>query len=202
MAGSDKWDSRYRSSSEPGSAAKVLLDFQHLLPARGIALDLACGLGANGLFLAERGLEVHAWDSSAIALEKLNDFAAQHEILIQTQQRDVSLDPPEENRFDVIVVSHFLDRLLCPAIARSLRPEGLLFYQTFNRNKVDSVGPSNPDYLLEENELLRLFPRLILRGYREDSGFGDTDLRNQAYLVAEKSSAVVTDDASPQEGPS
>ena len=67
---------------------------------------------------------------------------------------------------------------------------------------MDSVGPSNPDYLLEENELLRLFPRLILRGYREDSGFGDTDLRNQAYLVAEKSSAVVTDDASPQEGPS
>lgn len=186
MVGSDKWNGHYRSSSQPGSAAAVLLDYQHLLPAKGVALDLACGLGANGLFLAKRGLEVYAWDSSAVAIEKLSDFAAQEEILIHTGRRDVSLDPPAENSFDVIVVSHFLDRSLCAAIARALRPEGLLYYQTFTLKKVDPVGPTNPDYLLLENELLRLFPQLVVRAYREDSRLGDVDLRNQAYLVAEK----------------
>lgn len=198
MAGSDKWDGRYRSTSEPGSVAAVLLDCQHLLPANGVALDLACGLGANGLFLAQRGFKVHAWDSSAVALEKLNGFAAQEQIQIHTDRRDVNLDPPAENNFDVIVVSHFLDRSLCAAIALALRPQGLLYYQTFTRKKVDLVGPSNPDHLLLENELLRLFPQLIVRAYREDSRLGDVDLRNQAYLVAEKQRPAVIGDTSPE----
>jgi|TARA_Y100000310_G_scaffold345037_1_gene461320 SAM-dependent methyltransferase len=197
MSASDKWDSRYRSSTDPGSAATALLEFQHLLPASGVALDLACGLGANALLLAKRGLTVHAWDSSGVALEKLNSFAVRDDKLIHTERRDVSLDPPVENRFDVIVVSHFLDRALCPAIAAALRPAGLLYYQTFTQKKVDPTGPSNPDYLLQENELLRLFPQLVLRAYREDSLLGDVDMRNQAYLVAEKR-ARITDGTSPQ----
>lgn len=186
MANTDKWDRRYRSRSQPGSVAAVLLDFQHLLPEKGIALDLACGLGANSLFLADRGFEVHAWDSSAVALEKLKQFAAQHELLIHTGQRDVSIHPPEESRFDLIVVSHFLDRSICPAIARALRPEGLLYYQTFTVNKVDRSGPANAKYLLAENELLHLFPPLVVRAYREDAPLRNIDLKNQAYLVAER----------------
>ena len=187
MAGSDKWDDRYRSKSQPGSAATVLLDFQHLLPVHGVALDLACGMGANGLFLARRGLEVHAWDTSAVAVVKLRNFASQEGIFVHTDRRDVSLDPPEEDQFDVIVVSHFLDRSICPAIFRALRPGGMLFYQTFTLKKVEVAGPDNPDYLLAENELLRLFPQLIVRAYREDASSDNTDLRNQAYIVAEKS---------------
>ncbi len=32
--------------------------------------------------------------------------------------------------FDVIVVSHLLDRTLAPALVAALRPGGLLYYQT------------------------------------------------------------------------
>lgn len=187
MAAADKWDSHYRSRAEPGSATQVLLDFQHLLPEEGIALDLACGLGANSLFLADRGLEVHAWDSSAVAIEKLGQFAGHTAALIHTDTRDVSAHPPEENGFDVIVVSRFLDRSICPAIVRALKPRGLLYYQTFTLNKVDRSGPDNPSYLLAENELLRLFSALSVRAYREDARSGNVDLKNQAYLVAERS---------------
>jgi tellurite methyltransferase len=40
-----------------------------------------------------------------------------------------------ENAFDVIVVSRFLDRTLSDAIIDALKPDGLLFYQTFTRDK-------------------------------------------------------------------
>ncbi len=43
----------------PGEVAQVLLRNRHLLPEQGRALDLACGRGANALWLAEQGLEVH-----------------------------------------------------------------------------------------------------------------------------------------------
>jgi len=39
-------------------------------------LDLACGLGANALRLAELGLKTEAWDLSPVAVERLNAEAA------------------------------------------------------------------------------------------------------------------------------
>jgi len=42
---------------------------QHLLPSQGTALDLACGQGGNSQLLAKAGLDVLAWDSSAVAIE-------------------------------------------------------------------------------------------------------------------------------------
>lgn len=48
--------------------SQVLLDNSHLLPASGRALDLACGLGANALYLAKRGMTTSAWDLSPVQL--------------------------------------------------------------------------------------------------------------------------------------
>ena len=65
---------------------------------------------------------------------------------IASQARDIIARPPPPSSFDVIVVSHFLDRRLAPAIAWALRPGGLLFYQTFAREAVTDQGPSNPEF--------------------------------------------------------
>ncbi|MCC5795909.1 MAG: class I SAM-dependent methyltransferase [Methylophaga sp.] len=184
-----KWDDKYRladvAMAEP---ARVLQENRHLLPARGEALDLACGLGANAILLAQQGLEVHAWDSSAVAVEKLSQWSADKQLAISTELRDVVQHPPAASSLDVIVVSHFLDRLLCPALMAALRPQGLLFYQTWTRDKVANVGPSNPDYLLEDNELLQIFQGLKIRVYREESLSGDKGKgwRDQSMLVAQR----------------
>lgn len=100
-----KWDQRYHKAFEPGEVAAVLKDNLHLLPADGQALDLACGLGANALTLAKQGLQTQAWDSSALALEKLKNFSTTAGFEIATQCRDVEKTPPAANSFDVIVVS-------------------------------------------------------------------------------------------------
>ena len=184
----EKWDARYRDSEREPVPARVLLENRHLLPPKGRALDLACGLGANALLLAELGFEVSAWDLSAVAIDRLTDAASARDLRIDVQVRDLQAHPPEHGAFDVIVVVHFLDRALAPKIAAALRSGALLFYQTFTREAVSDSGPSNPEYRLGVNELLRLFPGLIVRVYREEGRLGDQTLgtRDVAMLVAEK----------------
>lgn len=168
--------------------AEVLGQNQHLLPASGRALDLASGRGANALCLARRGLAVAAWDKSATALATLALTARQHALHIACQRRDISRRPPEPASFDVIVVSRFLDRGLMAAIKRALRQHGLIFYQTFTKEKIDDRGPRNPAYLLDKNELLGFFNDWPLLYYREEGQTGDIrrGFRNQAMLVAQK----------------
>ncbi len=188
MSDVGKWDARYREAGEP-IPARVLSENLHLLPARGRALDLACGLGANALLLARCGLETFAWDSSPVAIDKLRAAAATAGVVVHAEVRDVVAHPPEPQRFDVIVVAHFLDRSLAPALATALRPGGLIFYQTFTRVRVGAAsGPRNPDYLLHQNELLKLFSPLQLVVYREEGELGDATrgFRDQAMLIAGK----------------
>lgn len=197
VAAKEKWNQRYHSDKfysltrEP-SPSKVLLDFQHLLPIAGpdtvTCLDLACGLGGNALFLASHGFETHAWDISDVAIDKLNQWVIDKKLKLHTQVRDVLLQPPLENQFDVIVVSRFLERSLCADLMAALTAGGLLYYQTFVQDKVDSVGPENPQFLLQQGELLHLFSELNVLAYRDEGSQGDVQsgFRNEALLVAQK----------------
>lgn len=184
-----KWDGIYQTASDDEPrATEVLQNNHYLLPKQGVALDLACGLGGNALMLAEKGLMVHAWDISPIAIAKLDALAESKGLEIHTEVRDVISLPPAPNSVDVLVVSLFLSRELCPALAAAVKPGGVLLYQTYCAEKVSAGGPSNPDYLLEDNELLRLFPNMKLRVYREESLLGQRDfgMRNQAWIILEQ----------------
>lgn len=163
-----KWDARYRDSHlNASSVAEVLRQNTSLIPAKGRALDLAAGLGGNALLLATLGLEVHAWDISPVAIDKLNAEARQQNLTLHTQVRDCLAQPPEANRFNLIIVSRFLERALCPAIIAALKPGGLLFYQTYTRARHGSEGPNNPHFLLAEGELGELFAELQRVSYEE-----------------------------------
>jgi len=184
----DEWDSKYRQNHSKTAAAAVLTENSFLLPERGTALDLACGLGANALFLAEYGLQVQAWDISSVALEILLQNASEKGLEITTKQCKIEALTIAPDTFDVIVVSRFLDRMLCDAIMTGLKKHGLLFYQTFTQDKLTSHSLRNPDFLLQRNELLRLFEPLTKVFYRENSQIGDLSRgeRNQALFIGQK----------------
>lgn len=185
----NKWNSRYREREvESREVSEVLAENQHLLPKSGKALEIACGLGANALFLAEQGLEVDAWDISPVAIDKLQQFCKQRGITLNSVTRDVCREPLPVESYDVIVVSYFLERKLAPALIRALQPGGLLFYQTHIRDKVDDSGPANEAFLLARNELLSLFSDLTVLVYREEGRVGDIrrGFRNRAMLVGMK----------------
>lgn len=183
-----KWDQRYRLAEGLPDPALVLLEHEHLLPPGGVALDLACGLGANALWLAARGFRVKAWDLSPVAIERLSAQARARGLAVDAALRDVIADPPAPESADLIVVAHFLHRDLAPAIAAALRPGGVLFYQTFSREAVSDCGPSDPAYRLAPNELLDLFPGLVVRAYRDEGRLGDRTrgIRDIALLVAQR----------------
>jgi tellurite methyltransferase len=185
----EAWDQRHREAEDSGQLARVLEENIHLISRGARILDLACGRGANALWLARLGFNVSAWDLSAVAIERLERSAIEQGIQVMTEVRDVIRQPPDPESFDVILVGHFLDRGLTPAIGRALRPGGLLFYQTFSRCAVSDAGPSSTEFRLDENELLELFPDLRVRVYREERRLGDTTRgwRDLAMLVAEKS---------------
>lgn len=184
------WNARYAAAdADAARPAEVLRDFAHLLPARGRALDLACGLGANARLLARRGLEAEAWDGSEVAIERLNALAEVQGLAVRARVRDVLAEPPEPDGFDVIVVSRFLERALAPRLGAALRPGGLLYYQTFVRDAVDPArGPRQAQYRLGTNELLGLFRGLRVIVYREEGRLGDvaSGLRDEAYAVFQR----------------
>jgi 2-polyprenyl-3-methyl-5-hydroxy-6-metoxy-1,4-benzoquinol methylase len=182
-----KWDRIY-SNKTSSTPVNVLVDNHFLLPKKGCALDLACGLGENALFLAENGLDVHAWDISSVALNRLKQKAHQKSLKISIKQVFIQPKVLPKRAFDIIVLSHFLDRSLSNAIMESLKLDGLLFYQTYVREKTASVGPKNPDFLLARNELLKLFQPLKIVVYRENSLVGDLQCgeRNEALFIGQK----------------
>ena len=182
-----KWDKIYSAESNSPTPCQVLADYAYLLPGTGVALDLACGLGGNALFLAKQGLTTHAWDSSQVAISQLNQIAKSSGLALNAVYRDVVECPPEVNTLDVLVVSHFLHRAMMPNLMSALKEDGLIFYQTFIQEKPESIGPKNPDFLLAANELLNFFPTLHLVVYHEEGLVGDLNQgnRNLALLVAQ-----------------
>lgn len=190
-----KWNERFQHSAGPPRPALVLWENQHLLPATGKALDLACGLGGNALLLAERGLETWAWDIADVAVQRLQSLAQQHQLPLHAELRDVVTNPPAPESFDVVVVSRFLDRALIAPLIKALRPDGLLLYQTFTATAlaVEDVGPKNPAYRLAAQELLMLFQQLRVVMYREEGSLGDVSrgVRNEAMFIGHKRSRHV-----------
>jgi len=185
----EKWNRVYSPLAPGGqSPASVLGDNEFLLGQNGKALDLACGLGANAVFLALRGFDVTALDISSVAIEKLRAYAEAQQLAIDARVADITPACLPPGAFDVIVVSRFLDRSLADALMTALKPDGLLFYQTFTRLKVNAQGPNNPNYLLAEAELPELFAPLGTVYYRDNAALGDLrrGLRNEAQFIGRK----------------
>ena len=186
----EKWNLRY-SSTKSGvpDAAWVLRTYDYFLPESGQALDLACGLGGNALFLAQKGMDVTGWDISDVAITTLANLGLSRNLAITARVRDVESEPPEPESFDVIVVSHFLHLPLFKSLVDALKPEGLVYYQTWSVDRMpESGGPSNPDFLLQRNELLQAFFALDVLAFHDEGLTGDCSkgLRGQSAIVARK----------------
>lgn len=181
----DKWNKIYSRVRGDTSPALVLTENASLLPDHGHALDLACGAGANSIFLAQRGLTVDAWDISDVAIGELQRKAVRNNLEIHARAIDITPDTLKGRHYDVIVNCHYLDRAIIPMILKAASPSGIIFFQTFCRGKRLKIGPSNPDYLLAKDEL-KLFTRdceiLVYRD--EGSSIDPADpLAGKAYIV-------------------
>ena len=136
----------------------------------GPVLDLACGSGRHSLAAAARGLDVLAVDRNA---EALADLAAQAPETggIRVQQVDLEGESPPrllEAGFGAVLVFRYLHRPLSAWIESLLRPGGLLLYETFTTDQRGlGWGPGRDAFLLEPDELPKLFPGLEVDFFEE-----------------------------------
>jgi SAM-dependent methyltransferase len=166
-----RWNEKYRATSSGGFATPdaLLIEQRALLSDRGRALDVACGAGANGLFVAECGYRVVGVDASIEGLKIARRRARERGLEVDFVNVDLESYRPPPRAFDLLLVFRYLNRGLLPALEEALRPGGLMFYKTFNRNHLRGKPGFNPDYLLEPGELKRCFPGLDLVA-RKSSG--------------------------------
>ncbi|MGB5917628.1 MAG: tellurium resistance protein TehB, partial [Arcobacter sp.] len=54
-------------------------------------------------------------------------------------------------------MTNFLDRKLIPKLANALKKDGILFIETYMHDKINEKPPSNPDFLLQKDELKSFF---------------------------------------------
>lgn len=126
----------------------------------GPVLDLACGRGRNGLYLASRGLPVVFADASEEALSEVRERGSHLGItpcLWQVDLEQGEADPLPQEAYGAILVFRYLHRPLVPAVRGALRPRGLLLYETYTTEQVRFGRPRNPRFLLQPGELLGWF---------------------------------------------
>jgi len=183
-----KWNRIYTEANLPSPPCQVLRDYDFLLPETGTALDLACGIGGNAVYLAEKGLQTHAWDLSDVAINRLADYARQQGLPLVAENVDLQAGVFEHHSFDVITVSHYLDRSLIPELITSINENGLLFYQTFTIEAEAGMAPANPLYKLAINELLSLCAPLRVLVFMDTGRVGKISqgFRNESFLIAQK----------------
>ncbi len=154
-----------------------LLAHEALLPRSGTALDVACGAGRHAVWLAQRGLRVRAVDRDRAAIDTLDREARRSGLPLVAEVVDLEKGAVGLGRdcYDVTVVISYLHRPLFPSLIAAMRPGGLLFYETFTRAQARRGKPSNPAFLLDDGELLRLTAVLDLLDSREGE-FGGRDI--------------------------
>jgi SAM-dependent methyltransferase len=190
-----KWDKNYE---KPGyryglKELPVLDRWSELLISKakgGRALDIASGEGQNSIKLAKYGYTVDCVDISKVGLSKCRTLARTFgvEKKINTICADLDTYRFEEDSYSCIINMRFLMRSLTPQIVKALKPGGILIYETFTKDdgKAQMEG-ANKDYFLDRNELLKMFPDLMVLFYHERM----VDGRAVATLIARKPGPAV-----------
>ena len=169
----------------------LLMKFSSLLEDQnleGPILDLACGTGENGLFLAGLNLPVILADRSPEALEVARRSAEDRRLKVQLWEVDLETgrNPLQEEYYRAILVFHYLYRPLIPYLRKGTREGGILIYETFTSEQPKYGHPHNPDYLLQPGELAEWFQDWQIIHYFE--GLLEDPRRAMAQIVCRKPS--------------
>jgi tellurite methyltransferase len=183
----ERWNVRYREKryetfTDP---RPYLIEHSHLLPYRGLAIDIAMGPGGNAGFLIEHGLEVIGVDvaDEAVRLAK----QAHPRLMAVIADLELFYLPPE--MFDVILNFYYLQRSLWKSMTAALKPGGILIFETLSLAEREIRPDIDPEYLLAPDELKNAFHDLEILDYREGWDTGRRGhQRATASLIGRKNS--------------
>jgi SAM-dependent methyltransferase len=121
------------------------------------------GLGGNAGCILAHGMNVIGVDVSDTALHR----AKTRYPALMAVQADLTRFYLPENTFDVVLNFFYLERRIWSTYTRTLKPGGLLIFETLTWEMLSTHPEINPVYLLSPGELLHAFPELEVLVYRE-----------------------------------
>ncbi len=185
----EKWNKKYKDTPELLASRPQSYKLSNVINyAKGLnALDVACGSGRNSIFLANNGFNVTSIDISEVALNSLNE---KNNPKIKTQLVDLDTHKFDENSYDLIIMTNFLDRKAIPKLVNALKKDGVLFIETYMFHEENEKPPSNPDFLLKEGELKNFFDEKKVEIIEYDEFFNESfelyKMRKQAIAIRKK----------------
>jgi tellurite methyltransferase len=118
------------------------------------ALDVAMGRGRHAVILARAGFKTFGVDSRLDAVRDAVRAVAGEGLALRAWCADLTQTPLPRARFDLIVVTRYLQRDLFPSLRDALVPAGVILYETFTvAQRALGRGPTSPAHLLEPGEL-------------------------------------------------
>lgn len=177
----------HHTDTEP---AALLREYSNLFTKEHLSrpvLDLACGSGRNGIYLATLGVPVVLCDISEEVLSWARKLAREQEVTPCFLVLDLEKDGASSLEIDTyggMIVFRYLHRPLIPAIKGAIRSGGTLIYETFTIDQVRYGKPTNPDYLLQPGELRQWFADWEILHYFE--GVQPIPERAVAQIVCRK----------------
>jgi hypothetical protein len=122
------------------------------------ALDLAMGRGRHAEALARAGYRAFGTDISLGALRDGTTRARAANLSIAAWCADLTVYPLPSARFELVVVTRYLQRDLFPSLRDVVVPGGAVLYETFTElQRGLGWGPQAPDHLLRPGELRAWF---------------------------------------------
>jgi 2-polyprenyl-3-methyl-5-hydroxy-6-metoxy-1,4-benzoquinol methylase len=196
-----RWDERfsvegYHFGTEPNG---FLASQAQLLHPGMSALCVADGEGRNGVWLASLGLQVTAFDLSAIGVDKARRLAARKGVELEHIIADVNQWDWDARRFDRVVVV-FVQFMTVPererffaGVIRAIAPGGMLMLQGYTPRQLEygTGGPKQIEQLYTARLLREAFAPLEILHLREhedvmNEGHGHQGMSALIDLVARK----------------
>jgi len=149
------WDERYSEEgfaygTEPNDFLVTVAD---QIPGKRV-LSVAEGEGRNAVFLARRGFDVTAVDSSRVGLEKARQLAAEQGLQLETIVADLSAYDPGIEQWDAVVsiFCHLpapLRKQLHKKIVAALKTGGILALEAYHPRQLefDTGGPKSAELM-------------------------------------------------------
>jgi hypothetical protein len=131
------------------------------------------GRGRNAVVIAAAGFDVFGVDINVAAVRTAMDAAKDAGVHVRGWCADLTNFPLPAERFELIVVTRYLQRDLMPALRAALVPGGAVVYETFTTAQLQlGWGPRSPEHLLQPGELKGWFDEFELLWYEETMSAG------------------------------
>ncbi len=185
----EKWNRKFSEMPEllaSRAPSALLARFYTEAPGKQ-ALDLACGGGRHTLFLSEKGFHVDAVDISDVALAKLATKVDPAKV--RCIEADLERFTPEADRYDLIVITNFLERGVIRRAAEALKRDGIMIIETYMADPENEKKDANPDYLLQKGELKTFFTeRWEMLAYEEfwNESYEKYRMKKQGIVVRKR----------------